>query len=43
MSLFDHLKLNEDPRSYINLEHHLVDIIFLVLAATASIRLSRMV
>jgi predicted transposase YbfD/YdcC len=36
MSLFDHLKLIEDPRSYINLEHNLVDIIFLVLAATAS-------
>ncbi|TCN79532.1 hypothetical protein EDC91_13339, partial [Shewanella fodinae] len=30
MSLFDHLKLIEDPRSYINLEHNLVDIIFLV-------------
>ena len=36
MSLFDHLNLIEDPRSHINLDHNLVDIIFLVLAATAS-------
>ncbi|MES9918626.1 MAG: ISAs1 family transposase [Candidatus Thiodiazotropha sp. 4PDIV1] len=36
MSLFDHLNLIEDPRSHINLNHNLVDIIFLVLAATAS-------
>ena len=35
MSLFDHLKLIEDPRSHINLDHDLVDIIFLVLAAIA--------
>jgi len=36
MSLFEHLKLIEDPRSHINLNHDLVDIIFLVLAAIAS-------
>lgn len=36
MSLFEHLKLIEDPRSHINLDHDLVDIIFLVLAAIAS-------
>ena len=36
MSLFDHLNLIEDPRSHINLDHNLVDIIFLVMAATAS-------
>ncbi|MCL1088226.1 ISAs1 family transposase, partial [Shewanella profunda] len=36
MSLFEHLKLIEDPRSHINLDHDLVDIIFLVLASIAS-------
>lgn len=36
MSLFDHLNLIEDPRSHINLDHDLVDIMFLVLAAIAS-------
>ena len=36
MSLFEHLKLIEAPRSHINLNHDLVDIIFLVLAAIAS-------
>jgi predicted transposase YbfD/YdcC len=36
MSLFDHLKLIEDTRSYINRHHDLVDIIFLVLSATVS-------
>ncbi len=33
--LFEHLKLIEYPRSHINLDHDLVDIICLVLAATA--------
>lgn len=36
MSLFEHLKLIEDPSSHINLNHDLVDIIFLVLAAITS-------
>jgi hypothetical protein len=36
MSLFEHLKFIEDPRSHIYLDHDLVDIIFLVLAAIAS-------
>ncbi len=35
MSLFEHLKLIEDSRSHINLDHDLVDIICLALAATA--------
>lgn len=36
MSLFSHLSLVEDPRSYINQRHDLVDVLFLVLSALAS-------
>jgi len=36
MSLFDHLSIIKDPRSPINREHDLVDIIFLVMSAIAS-------
>lgn len=36
MSLFEHLNLIENPRSHINLDHDLIDTIFLVLAAIAS-------
>jgi hypothetical protein len=36
MSLFYHLKLIEDTRSYINQNHEIVEIIFLVLSAIAS-------
>ena len=36
MSLLDHLSLVEDPRSSINLQHDLVDVMFLVIASVAS-------
>ncbi|QSD45974.1 ISAs1 family transposase [Pectobacterium brasiliense] len=36
MTLFDHLSLVEETRSPINQQHHLVDVLFLVLAAVAS-------
>ncbi|MGP1832472.1 ISAs1 family transposase [Shewanella frigidimarina] len=36
MSLFEHLSIIKDPRSTINREHDLVDIMFLVMSAIAS-------
>ena len=36
MSLFDHLAIVDEDRSYINQKHNLVDVLFLILAAVSS-------
>ena len=36
MDFFAHLSLIEDPRSHVNRQHNLVDIMFLVMAAVVS-------